>query len=71
MDIRTLGTCLLYTSVAEGSNGTTQTVWDLVLELAYNSATGQFAPLGTIMGQDGLTNTGISAIALDLSLIHI
>jgi hypothetical protein len=51
--------------VAEGSNGTTQTVWDLVLELAYNSATGQFAPLGTIMGQDGLTNTGISAIALD------
>ena len=51
--------------VAEGSNGSTETVWDLVLELVYNAATGQFAPLGTIMGQDGLTNTGISAIALD------
>ena len=51
--------------VAEQTNTTTETAWDLVLELVYNPATSQFAALGTIMGQDGLTNTGISSVALD------
>lgn len=42
-----------------------QTVWDLILELTYNSRTGTFSPTGTILSQLGRVNQGVSAVALD------
>ncbi|HXW79726.1 MAG TPA: NHL repeat-containing protein, partial [Acidimicrobiales bacterium] len=41
------------------------TVFDCVLEFTYSSSTSTWSPLGTIMGQIGRTNGGISTIAVD------
>ncbi len=42
-----------------------QTVWDMVLEFTYTSSTGTYAPQGTVLGQQGRVNAGISALAVD------
>ncbi|MGP0108407.1 MAG: IPT/TIG domain-containing protein [Acidimicrobiales bacterium] len=42
-----------------------QTVWDMVLELSYTASTGTYAPQGTVLGQQGRVNAGISAMAVD------
>ena len=54
----------LFVAETSETSDPSQTVWDLVLELVPGPS-GTFAPLGTIMGQVGRTNGGISAVALD------
>ena len=55
----------LFVAETSQTSDPSQTVWDSVLEFTYNSAAATWNPLGTIMGQIGRTNGGISAIALD------
>jgi sugar lactone lactonase YvrE len=55
----------LFVAETSQTSDPSQTVWDMVLEFTYTPATATFSPLGTVMGQLGRTNTGISAIGLD------
>jgi sugar lactone lactonase YvrE len=55
----------LFVAETSQTSDPSQTVWNMVLEFTYSPATSTFSPLGTVMGQLGRTNTGISAIGLD------
>ena len=55
----------LFVAETAETSDPSQTVWDSVLEFTYNSSAATWNPLGTIMGQIGRTNGGISAVALD------
>ncbi len=54
----------LFVAETSETSDPSQTVWDTVLELVPGPS-GTFTALGTIMGQVGRTNGGISAVALD------
>ena len=54
----------LFVAETSETSDPSQTVWDTVLELVPGPS-GTFTPLGTILGQVGRTNGGISAVALD------
>ena len=53
--------------LAETTIATTaaQSTWDEVVEFGYDSSTGTFSPLGTILAQNGSSDTGIDAVAVD------
>ncbi len=55
----------LFVAETSETSNPSQTVWDCVMEFTYNTATSSWNPPGTVMGQIGRTNGGISAIALD------
>ena len=55
----------LFLSETSQTSDPNQTVWDMVLELSYTASTGAWAPQGTVLGQQGRVNTGISAMAVD------
>ena len=55
----------LFVSETSQTSNPNQTVWDTVLELSYTVSTGTWAPQGTVLGQQGRVNTGISAMAVD------
>ncbi|MGA3220241.1 MAG: NHL repeat-containing protein [Acidimicrobiales bacterium] len=55
----------LFVAETSQTSDPSQTVWDMVLEFTYSPAAATFSPQGTVMGQVGRTNGGISGIAVD------
>ena len=55
----------LFVSQTAQTSNPSQTVWNMVMEFSYTASTDTFAPGGTVLGQVGRQNEGISAMAVD------
>jgi sugar lactone lactonase YvrE len=55
----------LYVSETAQTTNPNLTEWDMVLELSPQPSTGTFAPQGTVLGQLGRQNEGVSSLAVD------
>jgi hypothetical protein len=55
----------LFVSQTAQTSNPSQTVWNMVMEFSYTASTDTFAPAGTVLGQVGRQNEGISTMAVD------